>query len=59
MIDFENFVVEPGEIRQTHNYIKKECRPIHVKEIAELIVRNRLEDQPGMEGRRIYSPEQV
>jgi hypothetical protein len=54
--DFENFVLEPAEIRQIDTLIAKKSKPVHVKEIAELIISNRLEKIAGILQTRLYSP---
>jgi hypothetical protein len=54
--DFENFVLEPAEIRQIETLIARKTKPVHVTEIAELIVSNRLEKIAGKLQARLYSP---
>ena len=54
--DFENFVLEPAEIRQIDTLIARKTKPVHVKEIAELIISSRLEKIAGILQTRLYSP---
>jgi len=54
--DFENFVLEPAEIRQIEIFIAKKSKPVHVTEIGEYIISNRLEKFAQLNQTRLYSP---
>jgi hypothetical protein len=54
--DFENFVLEPAEIRQIEIFISKRSKPVHITEVAELIISNRLEKFAGIHHTRLYLP---
>ena len=54
--DFDNFVLEPAEIRQIGISIAKKSKPVHVTEIGEYIISNRLEKFAQLNQTRLYSP---
>lgn len=54
--DFENFVLEPAEIRQIEIFISKKIKPVQITEVAELIISNRLEKFAGIHQTRLYLP---
>ena len=54
--DFENFVLEPAEIRQIEIFISKRVKPVQITEVAELIISNRLEKFAGIKQTRLYLP---
>ena len=54
--DFENFVLEPAEIRQIEIFISKRIKPVQITEVAELIISNRLEKFAGIHQTRLYLP---
>jgi hypothetical protein len=54
--DFENFVLEPAEIRQIEIFIAKKSKPVHVTEIGEYIISNRLEKFAEIQQTRLYLP---
>jgi hypothetical protein len=54
--DFEKFVLEPAEIRQIEIFISKRIKPVHITEVAELIISNRLEKFAGIHQTRLYLP---
>jgi hypothetical protein len=56
LFDFQNFILEPAEIRQIDIFIAKKSKPIHITEIAELIISNRLEKIAGIHQTRLYLP---
>ena len=56
VFDFENFILEPAEVRQIDTFIAKKSKPVHVTEIAELIISDRLEKIARIFQSRLYSP---
>jgi len=58
LINLDDFVLEPAEINRIYRFIGNQYRPVQIRELAELIIRNRLEGLAAARNRRIYSPEQ-
>lgn len=58
MIDFDNFILEPAEANQIYTFILSKSQPVPLRELAELVIRRRLETLASANNRKIYSPEQ-
>jgi len=56
LFNFDNFVLEPAEIRQIEIFISKRIKPVQITEVAELIISNRLEKFAGIQQTRLYLP---
>ena len=58
MIDFEKFILEPVEINFILKLLNESVHPTSLKELAEEVIRRRLEGLAAAKNRRVYSPEQ-